>query len=106
MISPDLDSGQGEILSQNLEGADPVAVSACPTDAASRAGPGLTVCDMEHTSTTEPQQRLSMPLCKCEQPTVGDRGGGLQNEQPPGISLCECNIEQAPAKEASKSSVL
>ena len=40
MISPDPDSGQGEILSQNLEGADPVAVSNCATDAAA-AGPFL-----------------------------------------------------------------
>ena len=44
MISPDLDSGQGEILSQNLEGADPVAVSACATDAAD-AGPFLVYHD-------------------------------------------------------------
>ena len=33
MVSADPDSGQGEILSQNLEGADPIKVSNCATSA-------------------------------------------------------------------------
>ena len=40
MVSLDPDSGQGEIVSQNLEGADPAAVSGCASDAAT-AGPFL-----------------------------------------------------------------
>ena len=44
MVSRDPDSGQGEIVSQNLEGADPVAVSGCASDAAA-AGPFLVYHD-------------------------------------------------------------